>query len=215
MQRIELLQRHAVDEPLHEIRALEIARRVQHQAAPGEPRLILHLQAGDVHGALAQAGRGDLPGGDHTVEQAGVVRRRDGQALRRHVQAVGLALGPRADQTDRPGRGVALAHGQFQTTGPQQEVGEISRIGQGFRIAGRRDDLGGLAEVEDPFARGFTRRRRGDRRQRRGVGAGGEDGRQDCGAQGAWCASARKGGGRAANHGLILDHAPSAGKSGS
>jgi hypothetical protein len=90
LQNVELGARHTVEKRFDESRALEVARRIQHQPAPGKTRRILHVQGGDVDRALPRRRGRQLPGADRAVEQARVRGGLDGQAQRRDVEDVGL-----------------------------------------------------------------------------------------------------------------------------
>ena len=116
VQAIDLVHRDQVDVPLHVVRTEEVARHVEHRAAPREPRTIDDPSRG--HGdraALARRRRGmldddrqELPQRLHAVEEPGGAVRSDVDAFGgdRELVALVAGIGQRSQRDlDDAGRG--------------------------------------------------------------------------------------------------------------
>lgn len=133
---VELVRGHRVEHALDLVQALEMPRRVEHEAAPAETRRVLDLH--HRQHAVAAAG-GELGEGGCAIEQAGLVAGLDHHALRGAVQRVAFAAvaeGGHDLETDAAGLAccLALGQGQARATTAGQQVGEL-----------RGDPLRGLA----------------------------------------------------------------------
>ena len=160
------MQRHRVDQRLHRRDRLEMARGIEQQPAPGEPRRVVDVH-GVERGRATAAGRlrHQLRQRDGAVEQARVCARGDSDALRCDVYGVAFFRRDRIialeDDRGRLGRG----HGtQSQAAHAPDQIDEIAgRPGIG------RHDRGAVCDL-DPALRGYDMRRQrdhGGRRHRR------------------------------------------------
>ena len=101
MQAIQLVQRHQIDVPLHLVDREEVARDIEHRAAPGEPRTIddARRRSGDwprrvrPDAAELDERREQLTERLDAVEQTGGVAGGDCHALGRDRQLVTLVAG--------------------------------------------------------------------------------------------------------------------------
>src|SRR5665647_891597 len=148
MQHVEPVHGHEVDETQHVMLRHEVARHVEHGAAPGEPRRILDLHGGDdpTHAAHLAApehgGRKQLQESLTAVEDPGHVAAVDSDAVWRHSKLERLCAkrGLRR-KTDRTVR--ALAH-RKPCSGAQRPL----QPGRNACEPGRRTDTCRSVELE-------------------------------------------------------------------
>ena len=149
VQHVQLVDRHPVDEGEDEFRRLEVARRVEHDAAPRKARRVVDRDRGNCRAALAR--RHQLPERGAAVREARVARRRDHHARGPRLEVVGL--GPRirvfhAPQPDGSLPGRAFAQPQPQAVAALDETGEVGGDAPGRSIARVGDDDGGGGHAE-------------------------------------------------------------------
>jgi hypothetical protein len=114
VQHVELDRHHAVNHRADQIERLEMARRVDHQPAPGKARRIGQRHGGQADRAFARR-PGELLQAHRAIEQAVIARRRDNRAARRHGERMGFLPSfppPRRARAD--GADVAFHHAQGQ-----------------------------------------------------------------------------------------------------
>jgi hypothetical protein len=164
LEHIELVQGHGVQETFDLVHRLQVARRVQHQATPGEARRVVDVLRGDALGGRREQ---QLQHAHGAVEHAVRVGRLDPYALRADVERVGLRLARgtgRTRQRDGAGPG-ALCRGQHAhrppaAAGASQVGGEDLRDAQQRRLTRRHLDDGVGPRNESPLAAGDGARRR-------------------------------------------------------
>ena len=159
MQRVELVQRHRVDEPLDVLDCKEVPRDVDVHPAPAVARLVLHEQAGH-HGVLRQRSARGLAACRQELAQR--LRRvqepcgrfgtkhervgRDLQLIRFHRAVLAAAQALEADLRTVVTR--AHGHARAREAGAQQlprAVGVAERAGGGDREVALQSEPAGLA----------------------------------------------------------------------
>ena len=90
---VELHGGHGVQIALHYIERHEVARRIEHQAAPGKAGLILNVDGGNLVAVRAEGH--ELREGSQAVEYAGARGRFERGAIRGHIQRVRFVLAER------------------------------------------------------------------------------------------------------------------------
>ncbi len=173
---VELVHRHPVDVAHDELGRLEVARRVEHQPAPGEARRIADRQRRQREfSSLQPGGAAQLPEGHRAVEESPRGARCDQHAGGGHVQPVALLplrgspIELEHDGCGCKARAGARAHLQRHAMTGAQQLCEIGRNRRGLRIL-RDGDTGTLAQHEAAGARGHARGRGNDARDLRARG---------------------------------------------
>ena len=162
---VELVQRHRVEQLLDFIHGLEMARRIQHQSAPGEARRVVDMHGGNAK-AVFRVRRQQLPKRHRAVEQAARIARGHHDALRIGIQRVAFRIG--ADglgidaEVDRALVVASFLDFQLQSVGPGDKARELLR--DDTRLGIQHPDLRGRAH-EETTRMPLHRCRRGDQRR--------------------------------------------------
>ncbi|MNU93097.1 hypothetical protein D3C71_830290 [compost metagenome] len=199
MEGVELVRCHGVEQRLDLLDALEVAGRVEHEAAPGKARRVLdaHRREADRVGGIAGQ---QLPQRHRAVEQAAVIAGFDHDAVAVHPQRIGFGgrAFARGNAAEFNGvlAGLLAADLQLERRGVGQQRGELRSDRAGVTAG---DNAGGRIHREAACRRLHRHRARNDagtgqfhrlnlgrncRRRSESLCAGGGQGNQHRGVQG-------------------------------
>ncbi|MNM69872.1 hypothetical protein D3C81_814880 [compost metagenome] len=116
MKHVELVQGHGIEQQLDVVDALEVARRIEHEAAPGKTRCIGDADRRHGNGAAGSGGE-HLQQGHRAIEQAGRAGGTDADAFGGNLQLIAafrdISQGRFELEVDAV-RGVCLAYGRIE-----------------------------------------------------------------------------------------------------
>ena len=179
MEHVELDRGHGVQVALDDFERHEVARAIQHEAAPGEARTVLDVHGRDLE--AARAGSDRLQEGLETVHRAGHCGSLHQGAIGGDVQRIGFVLAQRGIG----GAGRRAFHAQNGTAGggppggwhgdaglPREAREETADGGRQSRVGGPGESHAERgADGQRPLGGSEYGRQRHERRRRRG-GAG-------------------------------------------